>query len=273
MDTIGKKEIRVCSDGKRLLEICVDSVESAIIAERAGADRLEVCANLVIGGTTPGVSQFRQIRQACGIPLHVLIRPRFGDFLYTDAEFTSIEEDISLFRKLGADGVVVGCLLPDGNLDVERLKRLRQHANGMHLTLHRAFDLCQDPYRALEEAVAFGADTILTSGQQDTCIKGKELLQKLIKKADGRIEILVGSGVNAASIRLLSEEICAACFHMSGKKELDSGMVYRKEQMPMGLPGLSEFTVYRTDRKLVQEAKKALEQYGRSVSESRPSSF
>ena len=100
---------------KRRLEVCIDSVESAIIAQEAGADRLEVCANLVIGGTTPGVSQFKQIRKACDIDLNVLIRPRFGDFLYTNAEFQMISEDIRMFRELGADGVVVGCLKADGS--------------------------------------------------------------------------------------------------------------------------------------------------------------
>lgn len=244
---------------KRILEVCVDSVESAVIAAKGGADRLEVCSNLVIGGTTPGVSMFRQIRKACDIALHVLIRPRFGDFLYTDAEFLAIEEDIGLFRSLGADGVVAGCLLPDGNLDKERMKRLRQEASGMRLTLHRAFDVCKDPFRALEEAVLLGADTILTSGRSETCVKGKGLINDLILKADGRIEILVGGGVDAAVIRALSEEINAASFHMSGKKTLGSEMVYRNDKVHMGLPGLSEFEVYRTDLEKIKEAKSALD--------------
>ena len=107
---------------KYLLEVCVDSVESAVIAQEAGADCLEVCANLIIGGTTPGVSQFKQIREACGIKLNVLVRPRFGDFLYTDAEFRMIREDIRMFRELGADGIVTGCLCPDGALDIDRIK-------------------------------------------------------------------------------------------------------------------------------------------------------
>ncbi len=242
-----------------VLEVCVDSLESAVIAKENGADRLEVCSNLVIGGTTPGISLFRQIRRSCEIKLHVLIRPRFGDFLYTDAEFRAIEEDIGLFYELGADGVVVGCLLPDGNLDMERMRRLRQSADGMHMTLHRAFDVCRDPYRALEEAVLLGADTILTSGQRDSCVKGKELLRGLIEKAAGRIEILVGGGVDAAVIRELKAEAGAASFHMSGKRTLESGMVYRKEQVNMGLSGLSEFEVYRTDPQKVLKARRALD--------------
>lgn len=244
---------------KRILEVCVDSVESAVIASKGGADRLEVCSNLAVGGTTPGISMFKQIRKACDIPLHVLIRPRFGDFLYTDAEFRAIEEDARLFHNLGADGVVAGCLLPDGNIDLERMKRLRQSASGMHLTLHRAFDVCKDPYRALEEAISFGADTILTSGQEDSCTKGKQLLCGLIQKAKGRIEILVGAGVDAAVIKGLAAEINAASFHMSGKKTVDSGMMFWNGKVHMGLPGLPEYEVYRTDLKKVQEARSVLD--------------
>ena len=147
-----------------ILEACVDSVESAVSAIRGGANRLELCSNLVIGGTTPGVSQFQQIREICSIPIHVLIRPRYGDFLYTDYEFQMIAKDTAMFRRLGADGIVAGCLKPYGDLDVERMKVLREQAGDCHLTLHRAFDMCKDPFRTLEEAVAVGIQTILTSG-------------------------------------------------------------------------------------------------------------
>ena len=205
----------------RKLEVCVDSVESAVIAQRGGADRLEVCANYVIGGTTPGVSQFRQIRKACNIELNALIRPRFGDFLYTEAEFRMIAEDIQMFKELGADGVVVGCLLADGNLDVCRMKELRERADGIHMTLHRAFDVCKNPYQALKEAVDLGIDSILTSGQAENCMEGREMLKKLADLASDRIEILVGAGVNAAVIKSMQEELPNASFHMSGKQILN----------------------------------------------------
>lgn len=245
---------------KKVLEVCVDSVESAVIASKAGADRLEVCANLLIGGTTPGVSQFKQIRKKCQIPLHVLIRPRFGDFLYTDAEFQMLEEDIRMFRELGADGVVTGCLRADGSLDFNRMERLRACADGLSLTLHRAFDVCRNPCHALEEAAALGIDIILTSGQAKDCRKGKEVLSKLIAQAGERTEILVGGGVNDEVIRQLTEEIHAFCFHMSGKKTLDSGMVYRKEGVSMGMPGLSEYSIFQTDKEEIRRAKEALNQ-------------
>lgn len=244
---------------KKVLEVCVDSVESAVIAEEAGADRLEVCANLLIGGTTPGVSQFKQIRKKCHIPLHALIRPRFGDFLYTDAEFQMLEEDIRLFRELGADGVVAGCLRADGSLDHNRMERLRACADGLSLTLHRAFDVCKDPYQTLEDAVALGIDIILTSGQAQDCRKGKEVLSKLIVQAGERTEILAGGGVNDEVIRQLAEEIHAFCFHMSGKKTLDSGMAYRKEGVNMGMPGLSEYSIFQTDGEEIRRAREALD--------------
>ena len=244
------------------LEVCVDSVESALIAQEAGADRLEICANMIIGGTTPGVSQFRQIRKACDIDLNVLIRPRFGDFLYTDAEFQMIGEDIRMFRELGADGVVTGCLKADGDMDLDRMEVLRECAGRLHFTLHRAFDVCRDPYRTLEEAVSLGVDTILTSGQAPDCVQGQEVLKKLIAQAGGRIEILAGSGVNASVIQRMIEETHAASFHMSGKRQEDSGMIYRNEKVSMGLPAFDEFKILRTDGEEIRRACAVLRGFG-----------
>lgn len=242
-----------------ILEVCVDSVESAKAAVRGGADRLELCANLVIGGTTPGVSQFKQIRKACDVPVNVLIRPRYGDFLYTDHEFQMIAEDAQMFRDLGADGIVVGFLKPDGNLDMERLNKLREKAGKGSMTLHRAFDVCRDPYRSLKEAMEAGVDTILTSGQQDTCIRGKKLLGELIRQAGGRIDIMAGSGVNVDAIACLMDEIGAGSFHMSGKVIVDSGMIYRKENVNMGIPGIGEYDIFRTDEEQICQIKRLME--------------
>ncbi len=245
---------------KTKLEVCIDSVESALIARESGADSLEVCSNLVIGGTTPGVSQFKQIRKACDMELYVLIRPRYGDFLYTEAEFRMMKEDVRMFYELGADGITVGCLRPDGSLDLERMEELKDSAGDLRFTLHRAFDVCKDPYEALEEAVALGIDRILTSGQAAVCTEGAEVLKKLIAQAGERIEILIGSGVNAGVIRRLGGLLHAVSFHMSGKQKIDSGMSYRRENVNMGLPGLSEFDILRTDPEEIRKAKEALEQ-------------
>ncbi len=245
---------------QKRLEVCVDSVESAVIAQKEGADRLEVCANLMIGGTTCGVSQFKQIRKLCDIELNVLIRPRFGDFLYTAAEFQMLADDIEMFRELGADGVVVGCLKADGTLDCEKMKQLRDKADGIHMTLHRAFDVCKDPYQTLEEAVSLNIDTILTSGQACDCQKGKEVLNQLIEQAEDRIEILLGGGVNAGVIRQLKKEIHASSFHMSGKHKTDSGMIYRNTQVNMGFGGFSEYELFYTEGCKIREARQALDE-------------
>lgn len=245
---------------KYVLEACVDSVESACQAAEGGADRLEMCSNLVIGGTTPGPALFEIVRQLVPIEINVLIRPRYGDFLYTDYEFDMICREVERFRSMGADGVVVGCLKADGKLDMQRMKRLRELAGSMNMTLHRAFDLCREPLEALEQAMEIGVNTILTSGQKNTCTEGKQLLKQLIDMADGKPDILVGSGVNAEVIRKLIPEIGPASFHMSGKVVLDSGMSYRKEGVSMGIPGIGEFEVFRTDREEIRRAKAAMEE-------------
>lgn len=241
-----------------ILEACVDSVESAAAAERGGADRLELCANLVIGGTTPGISLFRQVRKHCSLPIFVLIRPRYGDFLYTEPEIEIMEEDIRLFKDNGADGIVTGCLCADGSLNREHMLRFRQAAPGIPMTLHRAFDLCRDPEKTLETAVNLGITSILTSGQEENCLKGKALLQSLVRQAENRIHILAGGGVCAETIVPLLKETGVKHFHMSGKILLDSPMLYRKEQIHMGIPGMSEYTILRTDEEQIRRAKALL---------------
>lgn len=244
-----------------ILEACVDSVESALAAARGGASRLELCGNLIIGGTTPNPWLFQEIRKHTDIRIHVLIRPRFGDFCYTEEEFILIREAVKTFRQLGAEGVVIGCLKPDGTLNMEQMKILMEEAEGMSVTLHRAFDVCADPYETMEQAISLGIDTILTSGQKNVCTLGTELLKDLVDKSAGRITIQVGSGVNAEVIRQVYPKTGARAFHMSGKKTLDSAMVYRKEGVNMGLPSLSEFEVWRTDEAAVREARKVLDEY------------
>lgn len=244
-----------------ILEACVDSVESALAAARGGASRLELCGSLVIGGTTPNPWLFQEIRKHTDIRIHVLIRPRFGDFCYTNEEFVLICEAVKEFRKLGAEGVVIGCLKPDGTMNMKQMKILMEEAEGMSVTLHRAFDVCADPYETMEQAISLGIDTILTSGQKNVCTLGTDLLRELVEKSAGRIKIQVGSGVNAAVIREIYPKTGATAFHMSGKKTLDSEMKYRKEGVNMGLPSLSEFEVWRTDETAIREARQVLDQF------------
>lgn len=243
-----------------ILEVCVDSAESALIAAKGGADRLELCANLIIGGTTPTAALFREIRSKSDVCIHALIRPRFGDFCYTDSEFSIILEEVRQFRALGAEGIVIGMLKPDGTLDKERMARLIDAAGEMSVTLHRAFDVCIHPQEALETAISLGVKTILTSGQKNSCLLGKELLKELAVQADGRIDLMAGAGVNAEVIRTLAAETPLHTFHMSGKTVLDSAMTYRKEDVSMGLPAFSEYDIWRTDLSEIKKARHVLDE-------------
>ena len=244
---------------KYILECCVDSVESAIEAQNGGANRLEVCSNLIIGGTSPSLALFKNIKKSVDIKLNVLLRPRFGDFLYTENEFNIIKEEIKMFKDDGADGVVIGCLKSDGTLDIEKMEELIKEAKGMHITLHRAFDVMKDPYEGLEQAKSLGINTILTSGQKNSALEGKTLIKELVEKASSHIEILVGSGVNANVIKQFLEDTNASAFHMSGKVTLDSGMIYRKENVSMGLDTMSEYEIWQTDSEKIKEARAVLE--------------
>lgn len=231
-----------------LIEGCVDSLASAIAADRGGADRLELCANLAIGGTTPSRALFRQVKEVCRAKVNVLIRPRFGDFLYDDAELEQMAEEISAFRDLGANGVVIGVLTPQGQLDKAAMAGLMAQVGGMEVTLHRAFDMARDPVETLEEAVELGCRTILTSGQAQDALTGAETLAELLQRADGRIDVMAGSGVRKDNIRAIYEKTGIRVFHTTGRRgSVDSGMFYRKEGVSMGLPSLSEYEIWRTD--------------------------
>lgn len=242
-----------------VLEACVDSVESAIEAKSGGATRLELCSHLVIGGTTPEYELFEQVKEKTGLETRILIRPRFGDFVYSDYEIERMEKQIAVFKKLGADGVVIGILTSEGDLNLEAMKRLLNQAKSMRVTLHRAFDVCKNPWKTFEEAKKLGINTILTSGQEENCLLGKEFLEKLIEQAEDDIEILIGAGVNAAVIEKFLCETKAKAFHMSGKEVLESTMKYRNHRVNMGFSGISEYDIWRTSKEEIRKAVKVLE--------------
>lgn len=241
------------------LECCVDSVESAIAAKKGGADRLELCSALVIGGLSPSQALYRKIREQADIPIRVLLRPRFGDFCYTDYEHEILKEEVRSFRKLGADGIVIGTMKPDGTLNLEQMKELMEEAQGMTVTLHRAFDMCKDPFQTLEEAKRLGIHTILTSGQKNVCTEGMDLLKELVEQAQGKTEILVGGGVDASVLPVLAEKTKAKAFHMSGKVSIESEMQYRKQDVSMGVASVSEYEIWRTSEKRIREARRVLD--------------
>lgn len=243
-----------------LLECATDSVESALAAAKGGADRLELCANLIIGGTTPTLALYDEVRSHSDIPLFILIRPRFGDFLYSDYEANVICREIEMFQKAGAEGVVVGSLNKDGSLNMEQMKRFIECAKDMSVTLHRAFDMCADPFVTLEQAKELGVNTILTSGQAPSSLEGIGLYEKLLEKANGEISILAGGGIKASSIEKLLQQTSLTAFHMSGKIVVESSMEFRNPTVSMGLPGISEYNIWLTDENNVREARKVLDE-------------
>lgn len=236
---------------KPLFEVCVDSFDSCLAAKEGGGDRLELCANLVIGGTTPSEYLFRQV-QELGIPINVLIRPRFGDFLYSASEFEQMAGEIARFRDLGANGVVIGALTEDGDLDTVHLRQLKKAAGNMDVTLHRAFDMARDLKEALHQAIDLGFTTILTSGGKASAPKGSLILAELNAQAAGRIRLMAGAGVNAGNIPALFAQTGITAFHGSCRSgSVSSAMRYRNPEVNMGLPGFSEYEIMRTDAREV----------------------
>lgn len=246
---------------KRMLEICVDSPASAQAAIRGGADRLELCSALAVGGLTPYGALLRQIRWESNIPIRCLMRPRAGDFCYTPEEIQLMAAQITELSAAGADGFVIGCLTPEGDLDEKALTSLLQAAQGKALTLHRCIDVSRDLEHTYRQAAALGFDTVLTSGGAANCRAGKETIRSLLALHD-RLqgpEILVGAGVNAALITAFLQEMPQiSAFHMSGKQNVKSSMVFRREGIPMGIPGLDEWHIQQTDEETVRQAKFAL---------------
>ena len=244
-----------------LLEICVDSLASARVAIAGGADRLELCSALAMGGLTPYAELLRQIRRESDIAIRCLMRPRAGDFLYREEEIQMMAAQIRELSELGANGFVIGCLTPEGDLDGEAMKPLVEAAQGGGLTLHRAIDVSRDLEKTYRDAAALGIDTILTSGGAGNCTLGKEIIGKLLALRDATDgpEVLIGAGVNARVITAFRQEFPgAAAFHMSGKMDLESGMQFRREGVPMGIPGLDEWHIQQTSLESVRAARAAL---------------
>lgn len=242
----------------KVLEICVDSLASARAAIAGGADRLELCSALLAGGLTPYEVLLRQIREESDIPIRCLMRHRAGDFLYPQEERELLRRQILQLKGAGADGFVIGCLTPEGDLDMDAMKPLVEACGDKGITLHRCIDVSRDPVQTYLDAKALGIDTVLTSGAASNCKLGRSVIEKLISLRDeiGGPEVLIGAGVNASVIRTFRQEIPGArAFHMSGKMELESGMIFRREGVPMGLPGLDEWHIQQTDPAAVQAAR------------------
>jgi len=245
----------------KILEVCADSYASAMAAIAGGADRLELCSALSVGGLTPSPALLQQIRKESSISIRCLMRTRGGDFLYTPEEIRQMAMEIQILRAAGADGFVIGCLTADGYLDTESMKPLLEAAGGAGLTLHRCIDVSRNPEQTYRDAAALGIDTVLTSGGAGNCMAGMETIRRLIalrEETDGP-EVLIGAGVKAPVISAFLRQVPGArAFHMSGKTEIESGMRFRREGVPMGLPGLDEWHIPVTSREAVSAAKALL---------------
>jgi len=219
---------------KRKLEICCYTAESAIIAEKAGADRIELCDNHNEGGTTPSFASIEYCLEKVKIPVNVIVRPRGGDFLYSSYEFEIIKRDVRNIKKLGANGIVIGFLKSNGEIDKDKTKELLELAYPMEITFHRAFDMCKNPFVATEELIEMGVNRILTSGAKNKAIDGTELIYELIKVSKNRIIIMPGSGVNENNLIELVKKTNANEIHCSAKLFDKSRMDFINSIISMG---------------------------------------
>lgn len=242
------------------LEICVDTVQSAFAAEAGGASRIELCQSLTEGGTTPSAGLLEVVRNTIAIDIHVLIRPRRSDFLFSNLEFEIMKKDVAMAKQLGANGVVIGILKKDGNVDMERMRALIDFAYPLNTTFHRAFDLVPDPMKALDDIIQLKMDRLLTSGQQKSALEGTELIRELVKRANNTLAIMPGGGIDEHNIAEIMQKTGAREFHTSSSKTIESTMSFRRNNIIMANKrSLSEFEYRVADEekiKLILEAAK-----------------
>ncbi len=235
------------------IEVCANSVESAIGAQNGGTYRVELCENLYEGGTTPSAAAIEIARSLLNIKLNVMIRPRGGDFCYSDLEFEIMKKDIIHAKKLGADGVVFGILKSDGSIDIDRTNKLVNLSRPMTVTFHRAFDMTKNLFDSLTSIISLNMDCILTSGGMNKAFDAIETLKELNKLANGKITIMAGSGVNESNIKEIHEKTGITEFHVSLRKKVESAMQFRKENIFMGgLPQIPEYETFVTDAERVK---------------------
>jgi copper homeostasis protein len=219
---------------RTIFEVCLDSAESAVAAAEGGADRVELCDNLMEGGTTPSAGMIAVTRAAIDIGLAVMIRPRGGDFLCSRLELDAMERDIDVAKERGADAVVFGVLRPDGVVDAEVTAALTERARPMEVTFHRAFDMTRDPNEALEALIGLGVDRVLTSGQENSALEGLDLLTDLVKAAGDRITVMPGVGITPRNVSRILAATRAREIHITGPGSAESGMRFRNPRCFMG---------------------------------------
>jgi copper homeostasis protein len=223
------------------LEICVDSVESAAAAEAGGAQRVELCSALIEGGLTPSLGLIRAVRMRIDIGVHVMIRPRGGDFFYSDDEIAIMREDIALAAQSGVEGVVFGLLTPKGDIDVERTRQLVELARPMEVTFHRAIDMTRDVVRSLEDVISTGADRVLTSGGAQTAVQGAERIRAMVNAAGGRIAVMAGGGIRTENVLQIARATGAVEFHSSVRSSLPSPLSYQAQGIHLGDTSVDDY--------------------------------
>ena len=242
-----------------LFEICIDSVEGAIAAQEGGGQRVELCANLLEGGTTPTAGTIDLTRKKIDIDMNVMIRPRGGDFCYSPVEIEVMKLDIQQAKRLGANGVVIGLLNPDGTVDVEQTQMLADLARPMTVTFHRAFDMTRDPFEALETLINLGINRVLTSGQEMTVVEGLDLITELVKKAGDRIIVMPGGGITERNISKIVSQCRPREIHVAGLVGVEGQMKYRNTRVFMGGEFRPpEFTLTVTDPNLIRACREAV---------------
>jgi copper homeostasis protein len=237
-----------------LLEICCGSIDDAIQAEKGGADRVELCSALFLGGLTPSIGTIQEAKRRLKIPVMVMVRPRGGGFCYTDAEIATMERDVEAATDSGADGIVFGILQADGSIDVKRTKRIRQLIGKRQAVFHRAFDVTPDPFRALEQLVDLGITRILTSGQRDSVPEGAELIAELIERAGKRIEILPGGGIRPFNVREIVDKTRCRQVHLTAWNTVKDPSTHSRPEVTFGGVLHPPEDLYEmTDARLVRE--------------------
>lgn len=230
------------------IEICVEGIDGLVAAQEAGADRAELCASLLEGGITPSLGVVRESLRVATIPFHVIVRPRGGDFLYSEREFATMLDDIRALRELGVAGVVIGCLTADGQIDEARMTALVDAARPMSVTCHRAFDMTRDVEEAVEALVRCGVDRVLTSGQRDTAIEGIDILRRTVEVAGDRLVVMVCGALDETNIAEVLRRTHAPEAHFAAPKVLPSGMAFRNPHVGMGGTAIErEFELTVTD--------------------------
>ncbi len=236
-----------------LIEICLEDVQSVLSAQKGGADRVELCSDLFEGGLTPSLGTVLTAKRLSGIPINCMIRPRGGDFCYSDLEFEAMKEDIKAFKEAGVNGIVFGILTPEGDVDIKRSRQIIELARPLSVTFHRAFDMTRDPYKALEDLIALGVDRVLTSGQEASVPEGMDLLADLVRLAGDRIIVMPGCGISERNFKKVHERIGAKEYHVHVPMEEKSRMEFHPGHIYMGgLLRQSEFAISHTDESRVR---------------------